>query len=194
MTEKIKEIVNQFFDDCNNCWDTYKYKIDDSYYVKFQPLMQKNHIRVYLGVRLPAYEYETSGVYEIYYGPLNDADKGLAAFIEMQYRNAERMNKSNVSIGYDLYKSVLADNDKLREQIKTLEKDVETWKKASIENHGAYQSAMKNSEDWKNKYIQEKMDHTTTGARIVYAKHILSGNRDEKVIEHIGETHITNFE
>jgi hypothetical protein len=164
MTEKIKEIVNQFFKDCDNCWDTYKYYLDDIYYVKFQPLMQKNHIRVYFGVELPEYEYVSSGVYEIYYGPLNDADKGLAAFIEMQYRNAQRMNKSNVSISYDCYKSVLADNDKLRDEIKQLKKQ---------------------SEDWHQKYIKEKLDHTTTSARIVFAKHILSGNRDENVIEHM---------
>ena len=164
MTDKIKEIVHQFFDDCNDSWDTYKYKLNDAYWVKFQPLMQKNHIRVYLGVDLPGFEYVTSGVYEIYYGILNDADKGLAAFIEMQYRDAERRNSSNVSIGYDLYKSVLADNDKLREEIKELKKQ---------------------SEDWHQKYIQEKMDHTSTSARIIFAKHILSGNRDQNVIEHM---------
>jgi hypothetical protein len=185
MTEKIKEIVDQFFDDCNNSWGTYKYRINDSYWVKFQPMITKNLIRVYLGNELPGFEYINSCVYEMQNGPLNDDDKGIASLIEMQYMNAEKRNSSNVSIGYDLYKSVLADNDKLREQIKTLEKDVETWKKASIENHGAYQSAMKNSEDWKNKYIQEKMDHTSTSARIVFAKHILSGNRDENVIEHM---------
>jgi hypothetical protein len=162
MTEKIKEIVHQFFDDCNGTWDTYKYKLNDAYWVKFQPMMTKNHIRVYLGVELPGYEYVTSGVYEIYYGPLNDADKGLAAFIEMQYRNAEKMNSNNVSIGYDLYKSVLADNDKLRDYIKELKKT---------------------SEAWKEKYLKEKMDHTTTQCRAVFAKKILSGESDERVIE-----------
>jgi hypothetical protein len=164
MTEKIKRIVDQYFKDSNDLWDTYKYRLNDSYWVKFQPLMQKNHIRVYLGVDLPGFEYVTSGVYEIYYGILNDADKGLAAFIEMQYRDAERRNSSNVSIGYDLYKSVLEDNNKLREEIKELKKL---------------------SEDWHQKYIQEKMDHTSTSARIIFAKHILSGNRDERVIEHM---------
>jgi hypothetical protein len=65
---------------------------------------------------------------------------------------------------YDLYKSVLEDNNKLREEIKELKKL---------------------SEDWHQKYIQEKMDHTSTSARIIFAKHILSGNRDERVIEHM---------
>ena len=167
MTDKIKEIVDQFFDDCNDTWDTYKYKLDDGYWVKFQPMMTKNHIRVYLGVELPGYEYVTSGVYEIYYGPLNDADKGLAAFIEMQYRDAERMNKSNVSISYDCYKSVLADNDNLRDEVKQLKKQ---------------------SEDWHQKYIKEKMDHTTTQCRAVFAKKILSGERDERVMEYLDRT------
>ena len=82
----------------------------------------------------------------------------------------EKMNKDGISIGYDLYKSVLSDNDKLRQQIQTLEKEVETWKRAAVENHGAYQSAMSAYADYQNKYIQEKMDHTTTSARIVFAQ------------------------
>ena len=93
--------------------------------------------------------------------------------------------KDSFSIGYDLYKSVLSDNERLREHINTLEKEIETWKNASVENHGAYQSAMKYAKDWKDKYIKEKMDHTTTSARIVFAKHILDGNRDERVLEHM---------
>ena len=118
------------------------------------------------------------------YGPLNDDNEGLAALILMIYREIEKMNKDGISISYDCYKSVIADNDKLREQIKTLEKEVETWKRASVENHNAYLSAMSGYADYQNKYIQEKMDHTTTSARIVFAKHILNGNRDENVIEH----------
>jgi hypothetical protein len=84
--------------------------------------------------------------------------------IRMQYKDAEKMNSSNVSISYDLYKSVLSDNEKLREEIKELKKQ---------------------SEYWHQKYIAEKMDHTTTGARIVFAKKILSGERDERIIEHL---------
>ena len=106
--------------------------------------------------------------------------------IEMQYKDAEKMNSSNVSsnvsISYDVYKSVLSDNDKLREEIKDLKIEVENWKKASVENHNAYLSAMSGYEDYQNKYIQEKMDHTTTKCRAVYAKKILSGERDEKLI------------
>ena len=164
MKEKIKEIVHQFFKDTFDSWGTYQYKINSSYWVKFQPTMQKNYIRVYLYFELDGFEFSNSSVYEMQNGPLNDDDKGLAALVEMQYRDAEKMNSSNVSIGYDIYKSVLADNDKLRDYIKELKKTTELWKE---------------------KYLKEKMDHTTTLARIVYAKHILSGNRDENVIEHM---------
>ena len=73
-----------------------------------------------------------------------------------------KLNSNNVSISYDLYKSVLADNDKLREEVKQLKKI---------------------SEDWHQKYIQEKMDHTTTKCRAVFAKKILSGESDDKVTE-----------
>jgi FtsZ-binding cell division protein ZapB len=134
--------------------------------------MTKNHIRVYLGVELPGYEFCTSWVYEIYYGPLNDADKGLAAFIEMHYKDIEKMNKSNVSISYDCYKSVIADNDRLRDEINHLKKE---------------------SQAWKDKYFQEKLDHTTTEARIVYAKHILSGNRDKDVVENVKHNFIDRY-
>jgi hypothetical protein len=164
MTEKIKEIVNQFFNDSYDSWGTYKYKISGIYWVKFQPMMRKDCIRVYLYVELPGYEYCNSKVYMLGNGPLNDDNEGLAMLIGMQYKEIEKMNNSNISIGYDLYKSVLKDNDNLREEIKELKKQ---------------------AEDWHQKYIEEKMQHTTTGARIVFAKHILSGNRDENVIEHM---------
>jgi hypothetical protein len=74
----------------------------------------------------------------------------------------EKINSSNLSINYDCYKSVIADNDKLRNEINHLKKESQTWK---------------------DKYFQEKLAHTTTGARIVFAKKILSGERDEKVKE-----------
>jgi hypothetical protein len=68
----------------------------------------------------------------------------------------------DTSIGYDLYKSVLKDNDNLREEIKQLKKQ---------------------AEDWHNKYIKEKMDHTTTRCRSIFATHILNGDRDDRVKE-----------
>ena len=124
MTEKIKEVVDQYFEDReHSSWGTYKYKLNSSYWVKFQPTNRIDHIRVYLGIELPGYQYVTSGVYEIYNGPLNDADKGLAALILMKYREVEKMNMDGISIGYNCYKSVLEDNDKLRAQIKDLEKE-----------------------------------------------------------------------
>jgi hypothetical protein len=163
MTEKIKQIVDEFFQE-HSSWGTYKYRLNSSYWVKFQFTLRTDCIRVYVGVELPGYEFSRSGVYKMSYGPLNDDNEGLAALILMIYREIEKMNSDGVSIGYDLYKSVLADNDNLREEIKQVKKL---------------------SEDWHNKYIKEKMDHTSTSARIIFAKHILSGNRDENVIEHM---------
>lgn len=77
---------------------------------------------------------------------------------EDKIEEIEKMNK-DISISYDCYKSVLSDNDKLRDRVKQLEKECQAWK---------------------DKYSQEKMNHTSTEARIAYAKHILDGNRDEK--------------
>jgi len=163
MTEKIKRIVDEFLKE-HSSWGTYKYRLSDSYWVKFQFTLRKDCIRVYLGVELPGYEFCRSEVYKMSNGPLDDDDEGLAALILMIYREIEKMNSDGISIGYDVYKSVLSDNDKLREEIKALKKL---------------------AEDWHQKYIQEKLDHTTTLARIVFAKHILSGNRDEYVLEHM---------
>lgn len=161
MTEKIKEIVDEFFKE-HSSWGTYKYRLNSSYWVKFQFTLRTDCIRVYVGVELPGYEFCRSEVYKMSYGPLDDDDEGLAALILMIYREIEKMNSNGVSIGYDLYKSVLSDNDKLREEIKALKKQ---------------------SEDWHQQYIQEKMDHTTTKARIIFSQHILSGNKEEKVKE-----------
>jgi hypothetical protein len=83
-----------------------------------------------------------------------------------------KLNSNNVSISYDLYKSVLADNDKLREEVKQLKKI---------------------SEDWHQKYIQEKMDHTTTKCRAVFAKKILSGERDKDVVENVNTGFIDRY-
>ena len=76
----------------------------------------------------------------------------------------EKIKSSNLSINYDCYKSVLSDNDRLRDEINHLKKECQSWK---------------------DKYFQEKLNHTTTEARIVYAKHILSGNRDKDLVENV---------
>ena len=84
----------------------------------------------------------------------------------------EKINSSNLSINYDCYKSVIADNDSLRDEIKNLKKE---------------------SQDWKDKYFQEKLAHTTTGARIVFAKKILSGERDKDVVENVNTGFIDRY-
>lgn len=202
MTEKIKEIVEQFLEDRKEYNSSYKYRLNHSYYVKFQHTIRTDTIRVILGIELPGYQRQTSDVYKFSYGPLNDDNEGLAALIYMQYKEAEETNKDSISVGYNLYKSVLIDNDALREKIKQLEKQVENWKQSSIENHNSYLSAIRGYEEYQQKYLlekkryeeyydkftDEKMAHTKTEARIVFAKHILSGNRDQKVMEHMDKS------
>ena len=56
------------------------------------------------------------------------------------------MNQDRVSINYDIYRSVVAENQRLRDELQ-----------------------------------MEKAAHIETKARIVFANHILYGNRDEKV-------------
>ena len=162
MTDKIKEIVDQFLRD-HSSWGTYKYRLNSSYWIKFDFTLRTDQIRVYLYSELPGYEFCRSVVYRMGYGPLNDDNEGLAILIEMIYKEIEKMNK-DISISYDCYKSVLSDNDKLRDEVKHLKEQ---------------------SELWKQKYFKEKMDHTTTESRIIFAKKILSGERDERVIEHM---------
>lgn len=195
MTEKIKEILVEFLKDKIRNKSIYKYRINHSYYVKFEPISKDDCIRVYLGCELPGYESVKSEVYKFSYGTLNDDIEGLADFVLMLYKETEKMNKDSISIGYDIYKSLVADNERLRDQIKQLEKEVENWKQSSIENHNSYLSAIrgyeeyqqkylleqKKYEEYRDKYFEEKLNHTTTEARIVFAQHILSGNREDRV-------------
>ena len=162
MTEKIKEIVDQFLVDWNDDQNTYKYRLNHCYYVKFENTLRSDFVRIYFGVELPGYEFVRSDVYKFSSYRLSNDDEGLAALIEMIYKEVENMNSENVSIGYNFYKSVLIDNDKLREENKFLEKS---------------------NKHWKDLYFQERTEHTKTKARIVFGQHILSGNREEKVKE-----------
>lgn len=174
MTEKIKEILVEFLKDKIRNKSIYKYRINHSYYVKFEPISKDDCIRVYLGCELPGYESVKSEVYKFSYGTLNDDIEGLADFVLMLYKETEKMNSSNVSIGYNCYKSVLTDNDALREKVKQLEKEVEEYQQK-------YLLEQKKYEEYRDKYFEEKLNHTTTEARIVFAQHILSGNREERV-------------
>jgi cell division septum initiation protein DivIVA len=115
----------------------------------------------------------------------------------MIYREIEKMNSDSVSIGYDIYKSVITDNDKLREEIKVLEHQVKTWKTMSESNDSNFNFAMNSGAKTFQELLQEKRDHTKTKdllekekrdhietqARIVFAQHILSKNREEIVRE-----------
>lgn len=60
---------------------------------------------------------------------------------------------------YECYKSVISDNEDLREKLKELEKELQ----------------------------QSKSDHTMDKARVVYAYHILNAGRDEHVLLHMDD-------
>ena len=100
MTKKIKEIVDQYFlDRDHSSWGTYEYRLNSSYWVKFQPTNRIDRIRVYLGVELPGYKFSTSEIYKLDpHNPLNDDNEGLVILIEMQYRVVENMNSNSISI------------------------------------------------------------------------------------------------
>ena len=67
--------------------------------------------------------------------------------------------ENKISVDYDCYRSVLSDNEDLREKLKELEKELQ----------------------------QSKSDHTMDKARVVYAYHILNAGRDEHVLLHMDD-------
>lgn len=71
--------------------------------------------------------------------------------------------EKKISVGYDCYKSIVSDNEDLRNENEELEEAVEQLKKE----------------------LQEaKSEHTMDQARVVFAHHILNGCRDEQVLIH----------
>jgi regulator of replication initiation timing len=58
-----------------------------------------------------------------------------------------------VDMGFNIYRSVLDDNDKLRKENESLKKQLQ----------------------------EKKAAHTETKTRIIFGMHILSGNREERV-------------
>lgn len=71
--------------------------------------------------------------------------------------------EKKISVGYDCYKSVISDNEDLRNENEVLEDTLEQLKK---------------------ELQQAKADHTMDQARVVFAHHILNGCRDEQVLIH----------
>jgi FtsZ-binding cell division protein ZapB len=71
--------------------------------------------------------------------------------------------EKKISVGYDCYKSIVIDNEDLRNENESLEEAVEQL----------------------TKELQEvKSEHTMDQARVVFAHHILNGCRDEQVLIH----------
>ena len=143
MEEKIKEVVDQFLEDRKEYQSSYKYRINHSYYVKLQHTNRTDCIRVILGVELPGYERQTSDVYKFSPYRLSNDDEGLATLIYMQYKEVEETNKDSISVGYNLYKSVLADNERLRDEIKRLKAKIKNAE--HILNDNKNEAVMKNT-------------------------------------------------
>lgn len=71
--------------------------------------------------------------------------------------------EKKISVGYDCYKSIVSDNEDLRNENESLEEAVEQL----------------------TKELQEaKSEHKMDQARVVFAHHILNGCRDEQVLIH----------
>lgn len=107
------------------------------------------------------------------------------------YKELERMSKS-ISVGYEMYRSVIADNVKLQDKLDAAgEKNEELMKEIDLLKfhlRGADEASKLLAEQNKElyqKFHNEKMAHTYTKARIVYAEHILNGNRDQHVKDFI---------
>ena len=131
------------------------------------------------------------------------------------------MSKS-ISVGYEMYRSVIEDNVKLRDKLdaageineklmqeidllkfhlnntdKALlsfgEENKELFKEIDLlkfQLQGADEARKLLAEENKElyqKFHNEKMSHTYTKARIVYAEHILNGDRDEHVKKYLDE-------
>lgn len=78
---------------------------------------------------------------------------------------------------YDQLKNAHEQTKKHNEELKFIIEGCDVYRKSLIEDKNKYYEL----------YFQEKMDHTNTKARIVFAHHILNGDRDDKVNLHFDE-------
>ena len=165
MEDKIKRIVDKFDYEKIALKDNlfFQYKIDDVYSVEFTWVGTLAHINGHFYTSVKVFQTIDDLVHAksriIYYNYENPSDykQQIQLFILASYKELERMAGS-LRVNYDCYRSALKDNEELRMQ----------------------------NQDLKAKLAEEKADHTLTKSRIVFANHILAGNRDEKVLLHEG--------
>lgn len=163
MENKIKRIVDKFDYEKATLKDNlfFQYKLDNVYSVEFSWVGTLAHINGHFYTTVKVFQTIDDLVHAksriIYYNYLNPSDykQQIEQFILESYKELERM-AGNISVNYDCYRSALKDNEELRMQ----------------------------NQDLKAKLAEEKADHTLTKSRIVFANHILAGNRDEKVLLH----------
>lgn len=161
MKKKIEEAVDMFLrdrwaDDDNS----YEYKLDPIYSFKVEgdicnPKYQEvPHINISFTQNVDGLVTKLSNSYVFSRLFVKDVDirKTLIDGLYGQYQRLYKM-EDGIEIGVNLYRSVLNDNDKLRKENESLKKQLQ----------------------------EEKAAHTDTKARIVFAEHILNGNREEKV-------------
>lgn len=175
MKKKIEEAVDMFLRDR---WadynDIYEYKLDSIYSFKISGDIcnpewhDVPHININFtqNVNGLVTKLSNSYVFSRLFSKDVDVRKTLIDGLYGLYGRLHKMEE-RVEIGFGVYQSVLNDNDKLRKENESLKKQLQ----------------------------EEKSAHTETKARIVFAEHILKGNREEKVKEFIknGYSYPVNF-
>ena len=161
MKMKIEEAVDMFLRDRWADYDTsYEYKLDPIYSFKISgdicnpKCHEVPHIVIDFTQNISGLVTKLNNYFVFTKSFLDDVDirKTLIDGLYGQYQRLYKM-EDGIEIGVNLYRSVLNDNDKLRKENESLKKQLQ----------------------------EEKNAHTETECRIIFAKHILNGNREERV-------------
>lgn len=163
MKKKIEEAVDMFLRDRWADYDTiYEYKLDSIYSFKISGDIcnprshEVPHIVIDFTQNISGLVTNLNNHFVFTRSFLDDINirKTLIDGLYGQYQRLYKM-EDGVEIGVNLYRSVLNDNDKLRKENESLKKQLQ----------------------------EEKAAHIVTKNRVIFAGHILSGNRDERVKE-----------
>ena len=163
MKKKIEEAVDMFLRDRWADYDTsYEYKLDSIYSFKISgdicnPRSHEiPHIVIDFTQNISGLVTNLNNHFVFTRSFLDDINirKTLIDGLYGQYQRLYKM-EDGVEIGVNIYRSVLNDNDKLRKENESLKKQLQ----------------------------EEKAAHIVTKNRVIFAGHILSGNRDERVKE-----------
>lgn len=163
MKEKIEQAVDMFLRDrwCDTD-ESYEYRLDSVYSFRVAGDICNPrhhdipHIYIYFTQNIHGLITKLSNSYLFSAMYVKDADirKTLIDGLYGQYQRLHKMEE-RVEIGFGHYYSVLNDNEKLRKEIESLKKQLQ----------------------------EEKNAHTETQCRVIFATHILNGNREEATKE-----------